>query len=108
VIKPTQIPDWLDHVGPGWAPILTQLHADVMALDPEYTVGQVKQKFGGLRAYLNFRHPGVPALVRVAEEQSMKTCEDCGNPGHVRSRPPRHSWMLALCDLCVEKEPEPW
>jgi hypothetical protein len=36
----TQIPDWLDHVGPGWHPLLQQLHTHIAALDPEYATAQ--------------------------------------------------------------------
>lgn len=103
----TQIPDWLDHVGPGWHPILTQLHVDVVALDPGYEVRQVKEKFGGLRAYLSYRNPGIDGLVAAAEGASMVTCEDCGQPGVIRQRPNRR-WLLCLCDVCVEVVPEPW
>jgi hypothetical protein len=101
----TQIPDHLDRVYPGWHQILTRLHADVMALDPEYSVFQVKEKFGRLRVYLNSRHPDVAALLIAAENQSGAVCEHCGEAGFVRQRPGRN-WMQCLCDVCVEKEPE--
>lgn len=103
----TQIPDWLDHVGVGWRPILQQLHLDVVALEPDYKVSQVKEKFGGLRAYLAYQNPQIAALVTAAEAQSMQTCEDCGAPGTLRQRAKR-KWLLCLCDVCVLKEPEPW
>lgn len=100
----TKIPDWMDHVGPGWHSILNQLHADVTALDPEYAVSQVKEKFGGLRAYLQYTNPDVGTLVHAAETQSMRTCEDCGEPGIIRQRPNRR-WLLCLCDVCVLTPP---
>lgn len=103
----TRIPDWVDHVGPGWHPLLAQLHTDVVALDPEYVVVQVKEKFGGLRAYLNYQNPEITAIVRAAEVLSASICEDCGEPGFIRQRPKR-TRMLCLCDVCVQKAPEPW
>lgn len=106
--EPTQIPDWLDHVGPGWQPILAQLHADVVAVEPTYSVRQVKEKFGSLRTYLSYDSSEVFELIRAAENQAETTCEECGNPGYIRSRRPQGR-LAALCDLCVEKEePGPW
>jgi hypothetical protein len=102
----TQIPDWLDHVGPGWHPLLQQLHTDIAALDPGYKVAQVKEKFGGLRVYLTaYRHPDINTLIHAAEAQSQETCEGCGAPGRIRNRVNR-VWLQCLCDVCVEKEPE--
>lgn len=107
MVTSTQIPDWMDHVGPGWHPILTQLHADVVALDPDYRVAQVKEKFGGLRAYLvHASHPDIEPLIRAAESKSMQTCEECGAPGRVRNRVNR-VWLQCLCDACSEKDPGP-
>ena len=35
--------------GAGWYPLLIELHADLVALDHDYVVEQVKEKFGTLR-----------------------------------------------------------
>jgi hypothetical protein len=101
-VNTTQIPDWMGHVGPGWHQILTQLHEDIMAIDPGYKVLQIKEKFGGGRFYLQSEHLDVAPLVRAAEDESRRTCEGCGEPGFIRNR--RNSrWMQCLCDSCVEK-----
>lgn len=57
---------------PEWIPIIDQLDRDIAALMPDYTLTQVKDKFGGLRYYCEL--PGTPeqvdqayALIRVAE-----------------------------------------
>jgi len=103
----SQIPEWREHVGPGWAPILDELHRDVVALDPDYTVEQVKEKFGSLRAYLTYRDPAIAALVQAAQQRSAQTCEECGAPGLIRNR--RGAiWLQCLCDTCVQKPAEPW
>jgi hypothetical protein len=101
----TQIPDHKRCVGPGWHPILDQLHTDIVALDPEYSVAQVKEKFGGLRAYLVYRNPEITALVTAAETLSAVTCENCGIPGRIRNRKDSR-WLQCLCDLCVLPEPD--
>jgi len=63
-------------------------------------VGQVKQKFGGLRFYLDW-YPESEALneqiendIEEAEEKSWVTCEFCGEPGKTRGG----GWVLVLCD----------
>lgn len=91
-----QIPDLLDQVGPGWATILTDLHSKIQALQPDYDVGQLKEKFGGLRVYLNTLAPGVGNLIQQAEGESRKTCEMCGQPGEPSGR----GWIKTLCDEC--------
>lgn len=103
---PTQIPDWLDHVGPGWHQILATLHLDLMQLAPGYSVSQIKEKFGGLRVYLDHDPNSsyadgqkVNALVDAAESLAAKACEDCGLPGELREG----SWLVTMCDGCWAK-----
>lgn len=102
-------------VGPGWHPLLMKLHHQLMAIDPGYNVGQIKEKFGGLRAYMDWTPTNddgspakkatwldsagnecsrflVPAYVAIAqnacaraEEESYRICEECGDPGQHRS-----------------------
>ena len=82
----------------GWIEILSQLDTSLAELTPNYTVVQIKVKFGGLRFY--FRSDGTDkstadqmnALVRDAEQRAAKTCEICGGPGVAR----RDYWTL--CD----------
>lgn len=97
-----QIEDWIDQVGPGWAGILTELDADLQRVSPGYTVNQIKEKFGTLRAYISAppeTFDAVQDLVRAAEKKSESTCEQCGEPGEL-CRPRR--WYLTLCINCRE------
>lgn len=91
----------------GWVELLAQLDADLSDLAPDYTMSQVKVKFGGLRYY--FGAPGalketadaMSELVRAAERAASKTCEVCGGPGVGR----QGHWVL--CDEHAEGR-EPW
>jgi len=118
---PEQIPDHLDFVGRGWHPLLTRLHEQLLAVNPTYSVQQVKEKYGTLRIYLytgmlrqlrmgNVEWPdpaqsarykaeddAAIALVHAAEQESARTCEACGNPGEPRGR----AWIKTLCDNCA-------
>lgn len=55
---------------------------------------QVKEKFGGLRFYIEGGQPEeVYRLIREAEDKSELTCQDCGLPGRLYGG----SWIRALC-----------
>ena len=92
-------------VGPGWLDICWRLHAELMAIDPDYTLVQCKEKFAGLRYYIDSTYewdtPEWEAMneaITVAEKESYQTCEDCGHPGELRSKD--RYWLRTLCDQC--------
>jgi hypothetical protein len=93
--------EWRYYVGPGWWPILERLHERLAGLDPDYRAGQVKEKFGGLRVYLNTpMPPGGREAIDAAGAESLTVCETCGEPGRRRGNtadgPP--TWIKTLCD----------
>jgi hypothetical protein len=104
----SQIPEHLEDVGPGWHPILTRLHGQLSAVAPGYRVEQVKEKFGGLRVYLDYGDPTertaaeaacielAEDLIELHEEEFYRTCEYCGQPGWPRDG----GWVKTLCDVC--------
>lgn len=72
---------------PGWVPLIDALcstlqHETETNNAPQVRAVQVKQKFGTLRFYttggLTDRQKG---MIRLAEEISGRTCEECGCPG---------------------------
>ena len=111
-----------DSVGPGWWPILIQAFTKVdtlMQAHPgfKFNTVQIKEKFGGLRFYFNITHVNdtvdedgerVPAnikasesiynqareFIREAEDRASATCEDCGEPGTLRTG----GWLRNQCD----------
>lgn len=60
---------------------------------------QVKEKFGTLRAYLNYSDETLEALVGMAARLSARTCDQCGNPAKTASQ---HGWYQTLCPTCAE------
>lgn len=93
----------------GWYPILIQLDRDLAAIDPDYTVHQVKEKYASLRYYYRASESvtesdqqRMDALVDEAEERCEATCEQCGEPGHRYSS--RHGWLRTLCAACAAAE----
>lgn len=80
----------------GWRGIVEAL-CDKLALTG-CTVSQVKEKFGGLRVYLDNGTDAALAAVRDAEAQAARTCERCGADGAKRSG----SWLRTLCEGCAK------
>jgi len=65
------------------------------------TAFQVKEKFGGLRFYMTTSTDEMDKLVDLAEEESYKTCEQCGTKDNVNTN--NEGWMVTLCDKCRNK-----
>jgi hypothetical protein len=87
----------------GWFDILWRLCGDLEPLvaefevagGPKFEVLQVKEKFGGLRFYVNCRNDAIRQRILAAQEESFDTCEICGQPCELRE----DSWIKTLCDL---------
>lgn len=64
--------------------------------DEEHQVvaAQVKEKFGGLRFYIDGGDDWVYGAISMAEAMSYRTCEVCGGPGKTRGT----GWIRTTCD----------
>ena len=61
----------------------------------QFEVMQVKEKFGGLRFYVNCRkEEAIRQRIGVAAQESFRTCEVCGQPGKLREL----RCIKTLCD----------
>ena len=90
---------------PGWDGLVWNLRTIIYIFDQDdqLRVAQTKEKFGGLRFYVDDIpeecHEIIEGAIWQTERTSFKTCQDCGEPGRVRDG----GWVLTLCDECVEK-----
>ena len=82
-------------VDKGWYPLIKNLIEDLIKLGWNKEVLQVKEKFGGLRFYINEGSKEVYDRITEAEKLSYETCEVTGNPGKLRTD---IGWYLTLCD----------
>jgi hypothetical protein len=64
------------------------------AIEDLPTIVQVKEKFGGLRFYMDGGTPELEHYVTFAEAMASRTCEICGKPGESRNT----GWIKTLCD----------
>lgn len=102
------------NVLPGWWQLLEDLHVSLCSFWPEYRVGQVKEKWGGLRVYLDYHdyETGEPLIAdqviadRVeklldrVERQSYRICENCGD--RQTAAPRNTGWIKTLCYDCAD------
>lgn len=63
-------------------------------------VTQVKEKFGGLRFYVDNLYGDMCELIDAAEALSQQTCDVCGAPAN---RQYINDWLLTICDTCANK-----
>jgi hypothetical protein len=82
-------------VSSGWYPLIKELIEDLIELGWNKQVCQVKEKFGGLRFYINEGSDEIHKRISDAENTSLKTCELCGEEGILRTKV---RWFTTLCD----------
>lgn len=93
---------WGFECGDGWFGIINDLSKKIVEIAPDVEAVQVKEKFGGLRFYINGGTDEVYALINKAEDLSYKTCEYCGSTENVTQT---RGWIVSLCPLCkLEQE----
>ena len=56
---------------------------------------QVKEKYGGLRFYVQAATDKHHQYINFAESMSYRTCEECGAPGKTYT----DGWHMTLCDI---------
>lgn len=94
----------------GWDEIVAHADAEIAAIYPDYTIHQVKEKFGGLRYYCDHSgEPVVSLIIRQAEAAAAQTCEICGAQDSgiggdavvtTGPMPPSKYWIRTACDVC--------
>lgn len=88
-------------VGPGWYGIIKRLIEDLIELGWDKQICQVKEKFGGLRFYINTGSEEIWQRIQLAESASYITCEKCGELGEIRSG----GWISTLCEEHADGRP---
>ena len=102
---------WGIACGDGWFGLIWDLCADLqiiadMGLVKQPVAAQVKEKFGGLRFYLNNHNDTVNALVNTAEELAWNTCENCGSTDDIHTTARYISRLCPPCFNTIEERRE--
>lgn len=62
---------------------------------------QVKEKFGGLRFYVNSADAEVYGMISLAEQMSYNICEKCGSTENIQRT--KGGWITYLCPKCLKE-----
>jgi len=92
-IKEGEWPDYLIGGMEGWRSIVNDLINDLFSMGWDGSLLQIKEKFGGLRFYIDVGTDEMYDRIARAESESVKTCMICGEPGEVSG----DYWLTALC-----------
>lgn len=91
---------WGIEVDDGWYDLIDalchQIQSHCQWRDINVEAVQVKEKFGGLRFYVDCSEDYLDGAIDMAEEMSYRICERCGKPGKARGG----GWIRTLCDEC--------
>ena len=79
----------------GWNLLIKNLIEDLIQLGWNKQTCQVKEKFGGLRFYINSGSNEIHDRIAKAENDSYNICEKCGEEGKLRND---IGWYLTLCE----------
>lgn len=79
----------------GWFPLIKELITDLVELGWNKEICQVKEKFGGLRFYINEGSDEIFNRIIKAETESLTICEISGKVGELRTD---IGWFRTLSD----------
>lgn len=85
----------LNHVGPGWDLLVQELIKELFDLGWDGKLHQIKEKFGGLRFYIEGGSDEIHDAIQAAEDCSYTICEVTGKAGELRQD---LRWWRVLCD----------
>lgn len=100
-------------VDDGWYDLLRDMFAEVeyevksRNIVDEVSFVQIKEKFGGLRAYFEINqcadgdYEALTQVVSKYEKQSMTVCEICGAAAR---RSQKGGYIRTLCEACVKEQ----
>lgn len=86
--------------GNGWFPLIKTLIEDLIELGWDKQICQIKEKFGGLRFYINAGSNEIHDRISKAENDSYEICEVTGKPGELRTN---IGWYTTLCEEEYQK-----
>jgi len=83
----------------GWYKLIRDLleELELMGMDENFRVLQVKEKFGGLRFYTQGASQEAARRIEEVCQDSFNVCERCGTRENVTTE---GSWVVTLCKDC--------
>ena len=98
--------EWLFLIPEGWVKIAQQMIEECEAIDPTYTIEDMKEKWGHLDVYSCIqltddslhREEQIYKIEQKYWELSAQICSNCGAPATKTST----GWILPWCDKCYK------
>lgn len=84
-------------VSDGWLPLIQEMIQGMIEQKWDKQVNQIKEKFGGLRFYINNGSNEVYNVIHWGEEKSYTICETCGSKEDVAQT--KGGWITTLCGV---------
>lgn len=78
----------------GWLQFNTDRNGHLPKYANQVVAVQVKEKFGGLRFYVNNASDVQDGAISFAESMSYRICDVCGAPG----KPNKEGWIRTRCE----------
>ncbi len=100
-------------IGKGWEDLIDRTLSELTELHlPAFEVTTIKEKFAGLRIYYHAtrdkslsNHARADAIINLAENEAVITCEYCGSQGDdVMIDIPDGHWEKTICKECLHLE----
>ena len=100
--------NWGICTGDGWYTLIDALCCSLQFnidynKQPQLEAVQVKEKFGGLRFYVENASSEQHAVISFVEAFSTKVCETCGSTENVTQTP---GWIMTICSKCLAEYDE--
>lgn len=93
---------WGSCVGDGWVNVLLdELVLKLVNMGWNKNIAQVKEKFGGLRFYIEQGTREMTALIDEYESRSFTVCEECG--AQARMCQTESGWYKTYCEVCAKE-----
>jgi hypothetical protein len=98
----------IQQVGPGWTPLIQRVYNAREAIGAPIGIIQVKEKYGGLRIYTEYRNDELEEVIAEVGTESFQICEECGAPGVLRKKYSRYFTACGFHDEGAEVVEKPW
>lgn len=85
----------------GWLELVKNCIEELITVGWNKEILQVKEKFAGLRFYINEGNYDIFSIIEKYEELASNTCEICGTTENVAVR--GGGWLVALCDTHAQE-----
>ena len=85
----------------GWHDIIAELINELISLGWNKKICQIKEKYGGLRFYLDEGDEKMMETIDKYERKSHTVCELCGSAGSTNKV---KGWWKTLCEECQREK----